>query len=234
MRTPSSAATAAAAGVLPVLLLGTMDRNGAVRNSCYRTLLACVQHEQQRQEIVDVTVSSNNPVVRELLLQTFPGRRVEIEGGSTFLAVTYVLACAIAETHELRKTRQSLKESGCCLALPLQLLEKMAQVWCGGLQSLQCQSYGLALMCTLSDTDPILSGVECVQLLIYECMANAAEEGKPACARNYDGVNRHCSIPGLVADFTFQSASPTGSSQAADHNLLHRTWQGSCCMSIHT
>lgn len=162
MRTPRSAAAAAAAGVLPVLLLGTIDRNGAVRNSCYRTLLACVQHEQQRQELVDVTVSSTNPVVRELLLTTCPGKLVEIEGGCTFSAVTYILACAIAETHELHKKQPSLKESGCCLALPLQLLEKMAQVWwsvklavselCGG-------TYARTGWQTSH-----LSGDECVQL----------------------------------------------------------------------
>lgn len=127
MRTPSGAASAAACGVLPLLLDGIMDNNAVVRFSYYRTLLDSVQHEQQRQEVADITVTCSKPEFQQLLLNAHPARRFEMEAGSDLPAVAYILACAIAETNTYRE-KPDLHEPGCCVALPLQLLEKIAQV----------------------------------------------------------------------------------------------------------
>lgn len=130
MRTPSSAAAAAAAGVLPLVLAGMTHNNAAVRRTHYRTLLETLRHEQQRAEVVAISVDSCNPAVQQLLLQAFPSQSVEIEGGAKFPAVTYLLACAMRETIFVGDHGLCLEdpESIAGSALPLQLLEKLAQV----------------------------------------------------------------------------------------------------------
>eukprot|EP00892_Ulva_mutabilis_P008401 jgi/Ulvmu1/5933/UM026_0055.1 len=129
MRTPSTAAAAAAAGVLPLLLRGMVSYSRSVRKTCYQTLFQSLQHEQQRLEVAGLTMDSTNEAIQRLLLDAFPGRCIEVQGGTKVPAVTFLLACAMHETREGPQNCTLIPTATVDIvtALPLQLLEKLAQ-----------------------------------------------------------------------------------------------------------
>lgn len=130
MRTPTTAAAATAAGVLPLLLFGMLHESVSVRRTYYSTLLEGLRHEQQRQEVVNVVMDGSSKAVQRLLRRAFPTLRIEIAGSSSVSAVTFLLACAMSEVNSGWKQFPTATDAsiGAVSALPLQLLEKLAQV----------------------------------------------------------------------------------------------------------